>query len=90
MDTTKVGYCVSKAGQARSGEFQPQKLAAFTLLELIVVIAMVCALCALLLPARAYTTDLDKRAACRNNLRQLAVAMTLYAGEHGGKLLPDA
>lgn len=61
---------------------------AFTLLELLVVVAVIALLIATVLPALAYTSDKTKRAACRNNLRQLAVAMTLYASENGDKVLP--
>ncbi len=61
---------------------------AFTLLELLVVVAVIALLVATVLPALALTSDKTKRAACRNNLRQIAVAMTLYAAENGDRVLP--
>jgi type II secretory pathway pseudopilin PulG len=70
------------SGRPRRGMF------AFTLLELLVVIGFIALLVAMVLPALAYTSDKSNRAACRNNLRQIAVAMTLYAGENGDKVLP--
>ena len=61
---------------------------AFTLLELVVVIGLLALLASLLLPTLAHTSDRNKRAACRNNLRQLATAMTLYAAENADKVFP--
>jgi len=55
---------------------------------LLVVVAVIALLVATVLPALALTSDKTKRAACRNNLRQIAVAMTLYAGENADTVLP--
>jgi type II secretory pathway pseudopilin PulG len=71
----------SSSGRPRRGMF------AFTLLELLVVIGFIALLVAMVLPALAYTSDKSNRAACRNNLRQIAVAMTLYAGENADTVL---
>jgi len=57
--------------------------AAFTLVELVVVIAIVACLATLLVPT---VTAMQQRAdatACSSNLRQVGIAGLLYAGDHG-------
>lgn len=57
---------------------------AFTLVELLAVIAIVSVLASLLLPAVARARSKGSQAACFNNLRQLGVAWELYTSENGG------
>lgn len=63
---------------------------AFTLIELLVVIALVATLIGVLLPSLAGARDAARSTRCASNLRQLATAWTLYAGEHKDMALPLA
>lgn len=55
---------------------------AFTLIELLVVIAIIALLAALLLPALAVAKSSAKSVACKSNLRQIALALTIYEADH--------
>lgn len=56
----------------------------FTLIELLVVISIIALLIAILLPALAAARDTARRAACGSNLRQVGVALYVYASSHDG------
>jgi prepilin-type N-terminal cleavage/methylation domain-containing protein len=62
---------------------------AFTLVELLVVIAVVGVLAGLLLPAVAYGKFKARVTTCTNNHRQLALAAALYAGDDPKGRLPS-
>lgn len=60
----------------------------FTLIELLVVIAIIAILIALLLPAVQQAREAARRSSCRNNLKQLGLAIHNYAEIHS--CLPPA
>jgi len=59
---------------------------AFTLVELLVVIAIIGILAALLLTALSKAKENSYRTQCINNFKQLALAIQLYADDHGDQL----
>jgi prepilin-type processing-associated H-X9-DG protein len=58
------------------------KNAAFSLVELLVVIGTISILAAMLLPALAKAKDAAKRGACVSNTRQIGVAFKLFLGDN--------
>ncbi len=63
--------------------------AGFTLIEMIVVIAVIGVLMSLLLPALSGARNRAHASACQSNLRQFALAFQMYAQDHQDAILPN-
>jgi prepilin-type N-terminal cleavage/methylation domain-containing protein len=56
----------------------------FTLIELLVVIAIISILASILFPVFAQAREAARKAQCTSNVRQLGMALSLYASDHDG------
>ena len=64
----------------------PLKKGAFTLVEILVVLAIVALLAAMLIPVFLRVRDSARTTTCASNLRQIGVAITLYAVDNNQRL----
>jgi len=75
-----------KQVQRKSSQPSAGGAAAFTLVELLIVIALIAILAALLMPALALARSRAQALTCLNNTKQLGVAWQLYATDHEDQL----
>lgn len=59
---------------------------AFTLIELLAVLAIIIALAAIIIPAMTHVRKGARLAECASNLRQIVNAANLFANDHSGRL----
>jgi prepilin-type N-terminal cleavage/methylation domain-containing protein len=89
--TRRCGYGLTASVQPYvvlpEGEKYMSHKSAFTLIELLVVIAVIAVLMAILLPALNRAREQGKRAACLNNVKQMALAWNVYADDNDGRIV---
>ncbi|HWL92295.1 MAG TPA: hypothetical protein VNT79_02070 [Phycisphaerae bacterium] len=86
-----VGARLERFSDSRGDRFLTgAALPAFTLLELLVVIAVIALILAIMLPALGAARRSGMAAACGTRLRELGRAVVMYGGDHDDRAIPLA
>jgi prepilin-type N-terminal cleavage/methylation domain-containing protein/prepilin-type processing-associated H-X9-DG protein len=70
-------------------EYKNKMNRGFTLIELLVVISIIALLIAILLPALSNARKAARKVQCMNQLKQIGLALNMYAGERSNGFLPE-
>jgi prepilin-type N-terminal cleavage/methylation domain-containing protein/prepilin-type processing-associated H-X9-DG protein len=71
-----------------SPHYSARQIPGFTLVELLVVMAIIAMLLSILMPVLGNARELAKRLKCGTNLHQLMLAWFMYADDHDGIVMP--
>lgn len=86
----KTWMNVDRRASRRSSSRCDVRARGFTLVELLVCIAIVALLLSMLLPAVSKAREAGRKVVCASNLRQLSTGLNLYAGDHKSLYAPAA
>lgn len=81
------GLCAEDCYSHNSRIYGVRLLTAFTLIELLTVIAIVSILLAVLVPALARAKGRSQRVVCQNNIRLFYIGLTAYANDYDQRML---
>ncbi len=81
---------VNKINTRYSRTVKSQYATAFTLIELLIVMAIISLLAGILIPVLNITRSRGRQMLCESNIRQLLIANTSYAGDNEGGYVPAA
>lgn len=86
--TQKENLTMTTLHKVRRGVIFLRRNSRFTLIELLVVIAIIAILAAMLMPALSAAREKGRTAACQSNLKQLSLALLLYANDNNDYFIP--
>ncbi len=67
-----------------------QKIAGFSLVELVVVIAIITAVAAVMIPANASKRQKAEKLICNSNLKEIGLILGAYAQDNGGRMVTNS